>query len=152
MKKALVESYGGSLELEGVRYWAFPDYERLKSAKPSELVKLLRNQRTAVRIGSLIDSFPELDEEALMKLPYEKAAERLKKVNGIGDWSAQFILFRGLGRIERQQGPMKPVQGIMDEVYGKGRTIDDVNRMYGPWCGYWSLYLWGSSMNSNRED
>lgn len=152
MKRALTERYGRSLELDGVKYWAFPDHERLKVAKPRELVELLRNQRTALRIGSLIDSFGGLDEGRLMEMPYQKAAERLKKVNGIGDWSAQFILFRGLGRIEKLQYNMNPVIRMMEEVYGKGRTLGDINRMYGKWCGYWSLYLWASGMAARSGD
>lgn len=152
MKRALVQRYGGSLEVAGVEYWAFPDHQRLKVAKPKELLELVKNQRAAVRLGSLIDSFGELDQDLLMRLPYAKAAERLKKVNGIGEWSAQFILFRGLGRIEKQQYNMKPVVRMMEEVYGKGRTLEDINRMYGKWCGYWSLYLWGSSMAAPSEE
>lgn len=152
MKRSLVERYGGYLELEGTRYWAFPDYQSLKVAKPSELSSLLKNERKTVRIGSLIDTFPELDEQKLMKLPYDKAVERLKLVNGIGDWSAQFILFRGLGRIEKQRYGVKPVQEMMKEVYGEGRTIEDINRLYGNWCGYWSLYLWASAMSPKDDD
>jgi DNA-3-methyladenine glycosylase II len=150
MKRALVEKYGGSLEVDGRTHWAFPDYQRLKAATPRELLALTRNQRTAERLGSLLDNFDELDEAFLRTAPYEKASERLRKVKGIGDWSSQFILFRGLGRIERQQHNMKPVLQMMREVYGPGKTLDDIDRAYGEWSGYWSLYLWGSSMASHR--
>ena len=152
MKRALTERYGGSLEVEGRTYWAFPDYSRMKDATPRELLSLTKNQRTARRLGSLLENFEELDEDFLRTAPYAKASERLRKVNGIGEWSSQFILFRGLGRIERQQNNMKPVLRMMEEVYGPGKTLEDINRAYGPWCGYWSLYLWGSSMASRSVD
>jgi DNA-3-methyladenine glycosylase II len=152
MKRALVERYGGSLEVKGTTYRAFPDYQRLKEAKPSELTSLLKNQRTAGRIGSLLENFEELDERFLRTAPYEKAVERLQKVKGIGGWSAQFIMYRGLGRIEKQQYNMKPYAEMMEKVYGPGKTLDDINAMYGRWCGYWSLYLWGSSMMSRKAE
>jgi DNA-3-methyladenine glycosylase II len=148
MKEAITERFGGSMELEGRTYRAFPDYASLKDAAPSQLLAATRNQRSAARLGSLISSYPDLDESFLRTAPYEKAEERLRTVKGIGEWSAQFILFRGLGRIEKLQYSMKPVEKMLEEVYGPGRTLDDINAQYGAWSGYWSLYLWGSSMAS----
>ena len=143
---ALAEKYGGSLEVDGTMYWAFPDYQRLKVATPKELRVLTGNQRTAVRLESLLKRFNELDEGFLRTAPYEKAAERLRVVQGIGKWSSQFILFRGLGRIEKQEYNTKPVLQMLKEVYGPEKTLDDINKAYGKWSGYWSLYLWGSAM------
>ena len=148
MKRALAEKFGGSLELDGRTYQAFPDYTRLKDATPKELLEATRNQRAAVRLTSLLTSFDELDEDFLRTAPYEKATERLQKVNGIGDWSSQFILFRGLGRIERLQ-PMniRPIAEVIQKVYGQeGKTLEEINSTYGKWSGYWSLYLWASTM------
>jgi DNA-3-methyladenine glycosylase II len=126
MKRALMERYGGSIEVEGRAYRAFPDYQRFKAATPKELLSLTRNQRTAERLGSLLDHFEELDEGFLRTAPYEKASERLRKVKGIGDWSSQFILFRGLGRMGKQQNGIKPLQQMMNEVYGPEKTLADI--------------------------
>jgi hypothetical protein len=38
---------------------------------------------------------------------------------------------------------------MMKEVYGPGKTLDDIDMTYGRWSGYWSLYLWGSGMASH---
>jgi DNA-3-methyladenine glycosylase II len=151
MKRALVERYGEHVDVGGEICWAFPDYERLRAATPRELLVLIKNQRTAERLGSLLMLFDELNEDFLRTAPYEKAVERLQKVRGIGDWSAQFILFRGLGRVERLQYSMKPVLRMMNELYGPNETLDDINRRFGSWSGYWSLYLWGSSMASRNK-
>jgi len=33
-------------------------------------------------------------------------------------------------------------------VYGpEGKTLEEINGTYGSWAGYWSLYLWASTMN-----
>jgi DNA-3-methyladenine glycosylase II len=149
MKRALTERFGGSLEVDGKTYWAFPDYTKLKDATPKQLLDATKSQRAMQRLTSLLSSFEELDEAFLRSAPYEKATLRLQKVNGIGDWSSQFILFRGLGRIETLQPiNLRPLTKTIEEVYGpKGRTLDEINSTYGRWSGYWSLYLWASTMD-----
>jgi DNA-3-methyladenine glycosylase II len=149
MKRALAEKFGGSLELEGRTYWAFPDYVKLKDATPKQLLDATKSQRAMQRLTSLLGSFDELDEAFLRSAPYEKATARLQKVKGIGDWSSQFILFRGFGRIETLQPiNLRPLTKRIEEVYGpSGKTLEEINSTYGRWSGYWSLYLWASTMD-----
>jgi len=149
MKRALTERFGGSLELDGKTYLAFPDYTKLRGATPKELLEATRSQRAMQRLTSLLSSFDELDEAFLRSAPYEKAMARLQKVKGIGDWSSQFILFRGLGRIETLQPiNLRPLTKRIGEVYGPdGKTLEEINSTYGRWSGYWSLYLWASTMD-----
>jgi DNA-3-methyladenine glycosylase II len=151
-KDALVQSFGGSLEVDGKTYLAFPDHQTLKAAKVRDILAATKNRRSAERLSSLLSSFDDVDEGFLRTAPYEKAEERLKRIKGIGDWSSQFILFRGLGRIRRLQYNMGPVISMVEEIYGPGMTLDDINRRYGEWCGYWSLYLWASRMEARRAD
>lgn len=149
MKRAVTERFGGSLEVEGKTYWAFPDYAKLKGATPKELLEATRSQRATQRLTSLLSSFDELDEDFLRSAPYDKATARLQKVKGIGDWSSQFILFRGLGRIERLHPiNLRPLTKTIEEVYGaKGKTLEEINSTYGRWSGYWLLYLRASTMS-----
>jgi DNA-3-methyladenine glycosylase II len=151
-KDALTERFGGSIEVDGKVYRAFPDYEALRGAKVADVLFATKNRRNAERISILLSTFGELDEEFLLTAPYEKAEERLKRIKGIGDWSAQFILFRGLGRIEKLKYNMRPVEKMMGKLYGSEMTLDEVNRTYGEWSGYWSVYLWGSVMASPDEE
>jgi DNA-3-methyladenine glycosylase II len=148
MKRAIMERFGGSLELDGRTYSAFPDYTTLKGARPNELLQVTRNQRAMQRLTSLLTTFDELDEDFLRTAPYDKATARLQKVKGIGDWSSQFILFRGLGRVEKLQPiNLRPLSKTIESVYGpNGKTLEEINSTYGKWSGYWSIYLWASTM------
>jgi DNA-3-methyladenine glycosylase II len=148
IKRALTEKFGESVEVEGEVYWAFPDRSRLEVATAKELLEVTRNQRVTQRLVSLLSSLDELDQDFLTTASYEKAKERLEKVRGIGEWSSQFILFRGLGRIEVLQPiNVRPLAKTIEKVYGpKGKTVDEINSTYGRWSGYWSLYLWASTM------
>ena len=149
MKRAITEKFGGSLDLDGKTYRAFPDYTKLKEAKPRELLEVTRNQRAMQRLTSLLTAFDELDEDYLRTAPYDKAAARLQKVNGIGEWSSQFILFRGLGRMGKLQTiNVRPLSKAIEAVYSpKGKTLEEINSTYGEWSGYWSVYLRASTMS-----
>jgi len=150
IKRALTERYGASVEVDGKVYWAFPDRSRLKTVTATELLEVTRNQRITQRLVSLISMLDELDEGFLRRAPYEKAKERLEKVKGIGEWSSQFILFRGLGRMGKlQEINLRPLGDAIEKVYGpRGRSPEEINGMYGGWAGYWSLYLWASTMTA----
>jgi DNA-3-methyladenine glycosylase II len=145
-KAAITEKFGGSLELDGKVYRAFPDHQTLKRAGVKDLLAATRNRRTTERLSSLVSSFDDLDENFLKTAPIDKAEDRLKRIKGIGDWSAQFIMFRGLGRIRKLEPNMGPLLKLMEEVYGPEMTLDEVNQRYGEWCGYWFLYLRTSGM------
>ena len=153
IKRALTERFGGSLEVEGVVHWAFPDRSRLEAATAKELFEVTRNQRIAQRLVSLLSSLDDLDEVFLRTTPYEKAKERLEKVRGIGEWSSQFILFRGLGRMGKLQPiNVRPLAETINKVYGpKGKALEEVDKIYGNWSGYWSLYLWASTMRADAD-
>ena len=148
VKGSLTERYGGRIELVGKTYWAFPDATRLRSATGRQLLETTKNQRIAQRLVSLVSMLDELDESFLRTAPYEKARERLEKVKGIGEWSSQFVLFRGLGRMgELQEINVRPLGDAIKSVYGpEGKSLSEVNKTYGGWAGYWTLYLWASTM------
>ena len=148
IKRSLTEKYGGSIEVDGKVYWAFPDRSRLEGSSAKELLELTRNQRITQRLVSLTSMLEELDEGFLKTAPFDKAKERLERVRGVGEWSSQFILFRGLGRMGRlQQINLRPLGETIEKVYGpEGRSPEEVNKTYGSWAGYWSLYLWASTM------
>ncbi len=151
-KDAMTVRFGGSIELKGKTYRAFPDHQTLKTAKVADILAVTRNRRTTERISSLLSSFGDLEEEFLLTVPYEKAEERLKRMKGIGDWSAQFILFRGLGRIEKIQLNMGPAAKMVEEVYGPEFDPEQINRLYGEWCGYWSIYMRANGAAQQEDD
>jgi len=152
IKRSLAERFGDSLEVDDKLYWAFPDRARLKAATPAQLLEATRNQRITRRLLSLASSLDELDEVFLRTALFEKAKERLENVHGIGEWSSQFILFRGLGRMGKLQPiNVRPLGETIKEVYGSAKSLEEINDTYRGWAGYWQLYLWASTMPSFRS-
>ena len=99
-KQALIERYGNQLEVNGIVYWAFPEAIKIAMADYEDILKLIRNDRRAEYLIATARAFSEADEEFLKTAPDEEVEAWLRNIKGIGEWSATFIMVRGLGRME----------------------------------------------------
>ncbi|MGI8557911.1 MAG: DNA-3-methyladenine glycosylase 2, partial [Solirubrobacteraceae bacterium] len=80
---------------------AFPEPTDLASVAPGELKLMgfsMSKARTIVEIaGAIVDG--DLDLESLEDLDDQAAIERLTSLRGIGRWTAEYVMLRGLGRV-----------------------------------------------------
>src|SRR2546423_969161 len=75
--------------------------------------------------------------------PRTEQLHGLRHVDGIGQWSATFVMFRGLGRAGAMD-MTEPTLKAARRVYGARYSDDRLRRIaegYGRWAGYWALYL-----------
>ena len=145
-KQALVEKYGSSLEVSGSVYWAFPEPMQITVVDESELLKIIRNDRRTEYLVAVARAFSEADEEFLKTASDEAVEAWLRNIKGIGEWSATFIMVRGLGRMERVPLTESRLFEAASKVYGHGEELnrDDLKRLadkYGLWQGYWAHYI-----------
>lgn len=145
-KQALVEKYGSSLEVSGSVYWAFPEPMQIAVVDESELLKTIRNDRRTEYLVAAARAFSEADEEFLKTASDEAVEAWLRNIKGIGDWSATFIMVRGLGRMERVPLTEARLFEAASRVYGHGEELSrvDLKRLadkYGLWQGYWAHYI-----------
>jgi DNA-3-methyladenine glycosylase II len=145
-KQALVEKYGSSLEVSGSVYWAFPEPMQIAVVDESELLKMIRNDRRTEYLVAVARAFSEADEEFLKTASDEAVEAWLRNIKGIGEWSATFIMVRGLGRMERVPLTEARLFEAASKVYGHGEELnrDDLKRLadkYGLWQGYWAHYI-----------
>lgn len=151
MKEALVERFGGRLAVDGVEHRAFPEPARLAAVAPDELATVIGNGRKAGYLHAAATAFDTVDEAFLRTAGYDEVEAWLRRIPGIGAWSAAFVLLRGLGRTERvvvanEARLLEAVSG----VYGQGRPLTPaaasrIAARYGPWQGYWAHYLRAAS-------
>jgi DNA-3-methyladenine glycosylase II len=146
MKRALVERFGSSLELEGTEYWAFPEPVQLAMVNEGELSALIRNGRRGEYLGAVANAFSEVDEQFLKDAPTEEVTAWLHGIKGLGQWSVEFILVRGLGRMEYVPLTEKRLVEAVSRVYSHGEYLsrEEIQRIanhYGLWQGYWAHYL-----------
>jgi DNA-3-methyladenine glycosylase II len=145
-KQALIESYGSKLEVNGTVYWAFPEPMQIAVVDERELLKLIRNERRTDYLIAAARAFSEVDEEFLKQASDEEVETWLRNIKGIGEWSATFIMVRGLGRMEHIPLTETKLIEAASKVYGYGEELsrDDLKRLadrYGPSQGYWAHYL-----------
>jgi DNA-3-methyladenine glycosylase II len=145
-KQALVERYGSSLEAHESVYWAFPEPFQIAVVDESELLKVIRNDRRTEYLIAIARAFSEVEEEFLKSAPDEEVEMWLRNIKGIGEWSATFIMVRGLGRMENVPLTETRLIEAASKVYGRGEELsrNDLKRLtdkYGPWQGYWAHYI-----------
>ena len=142
-KRALTEEFGDEIDVDGRTYPAFPEATDMIRARETRLRKVVRNAGRARYLRALTEAFADVDESWLRDGDVEDVSSWLRSIDGIGEWSASFILFRGLGRGHSM--PMtEPLLQAARAVYGERRSEEQIQRIadgYGSWAGYWALYL-----------
>ncbi len=141
LKQKLTEAFGDQISVGGQTYWAFPEWDRLLGLSVNDLMALINNERRATYLYNAIHALSGVDETWLRTAPYAEADAWLRKIKGIGEWSAVFILLRALGRMEHLLLNMKPFLEILPKVYGPDATMAELADYYGEYVGYWSVYL-----------
>lgn len=143
VKQRLTDACGDTLEYDGFDYPAFPETSRLAKLSPTELLKIVQNKRKAPYLYAVIQAWVTVTEEFLYGAPYGAVEEWLRSIDGIGPWSAAFIMLRGLGRTERLLSS-PPLLEAASELYGRTISPSEFKSLaerYGESQGYWGFYL-----------
>ncbi len=97
----LAETYGPDVGGGEVPARAFPRPEDLAGRKPEELRPLGFSRQKARALIDLAGAIAEghLDLEAMATESDEIVVDRLCRLRGVGRWTAEYVLLRGLGRL-----------------------------------------------------
>lgn len=149
LKQALLERFGGTLAVGGQRYPLFPTPERLARVRRADLRPLQFSRQKADYIIGLSRAIVQgaLDFAALAGLPMAEAVARLTAFRGVGRWTAEYVLLRGLGDRDALPAADGGLRRIVGEEWGLGRlaTEDEVRTIAAPlagWRGYLAFYWW----------
>jgi DNA-3-methyladenine glycosylase II len=96
----LAADYGAVLREGDAVAHAFPRPEDLAGVRLEKLRRIGLSRQKARAMIELARSITSgaLDLEELAELPDEEAVERLRGLRGVGRWTAEYVLLRGLGR------------------------------------------------------
>lgn len=98
----LAEKMGRRARIGGRIFYSFPAPEALVEVSSAELGRLRLSRakaQTLKRLGAAFAS-GELTEAEVTSLSDEEAVDRLTSYKGVGRWTAEFALLRGLGRMD----------------------------------------------------
>lgn len=139
---------------------AFPGPAELAAADPAELKGLgfsLAKARTIVTSArAVVDGTLDLD--ALEEAEDAEVLERLTGIHGVGRWTAQYVMLRGLGRLHIFPGNDAGARNKLKEVLGLDEQLDydgveSVVSRWQPYGGLVYLHLMVDSLSqSGRLD
>ena len=127
------------IERFGVRHehaWAFPARDRLAAASEDDIRAVGFSTRKAEYVVALGRS--SLDLAELATLPDELVIEAITAQRGLGRWTADWFLTRGLARPDGWPAGDLGVRKAVSFFYGSGRDLDErevraVGERFGEW-------------------
>ncbi len=142
----LIDLLGERIDFRGRSYTLFPTPERLAYGARPALLAATNNTRKVDRLEPLGQAFSRLGSTFLSEAPYAEVAAWLRRIPGVGAWSVDYILLRGLGRTERTPWNDTGLLEAISQVYTQGLRISrgsarELAERYGWLQGYWAHYL-----------
>jgi DNA-3-methyladenine glycosylase II len=145
-----MEALGEHLDYSSARYATYPRPERLVSATVDELRAVGTSNQKARYLHALAEAAikGKLEPEVFAGLSDEEAIELLCRIPGVGRWTAEVALLRGLGRLDSfpagdlglQVAAQRPLEL---DTRPSERQLRGRAEGWRPWRGYAALYLWG---------
>ena len=139
----LSRTYGAGSSAAGIHAHAFPQPAELAVAEPIAIRALGFSLRKATTIVAIADAAVQgrLDLESLATREDGQVVETLTQIPGIGRWSAEYTLLRGLGRLHVFPGDDVGARKNLARWLGLAEPLDyaGVQRAVAGWRPYAGL-------------
>ena len=136
------------MEFEGRSFYAFPTPAVLAKAKVNQMIAVGLSRNKALYINELSKKVAgkELDLEGLRKMDDDTAIAELTKIKGVGPWTAEYTLIRGMGRVNSLPADDLGIQRAISQAYFKGKrtSSSEVRRVlnkFSPFSGIAAFHL-----------
>ncbi len=145
----IAKKFGQQLELKDETYYAFPTPENIKDASINEIRSCGLSQRKAEYMQNaaqlIVDG--KLNLEQLKCNPAsEEIIAALDAVKGIGVWTAELTMLRGMQRFETLPADDFGIRRVISTYYCRGKPIiqaetREIAKAWGKWKGLAAFYL-----------
>lgn len=148
LKLALVALAGETLVVDGEAWPLTPIPGRIAALSKDALRERQFSRQKARYIIGLARAAEEgtLDLPALANRPHEDAIAALTCYTGVGRWTAEYVLMRGLGARDSIPAADMGLRAIIGQRYGLGRNAseDEVRALAERWTGWrgWAAFHW----------
>lgn len=145
----LIKKFGDTLNLEGEVYYAYPTPMQLASVSTEEF----RQCGLSFRKGDYIKEASKLITEKKLDLEklrtYDNSEQiilELDEVRGIGVWTAELTMLRGMRRLEALPADDLGLRRVISRYYCEGKVISSaearrIGKNWGNWKGLAAYYL-----------
>jgi DNA-3-methyladenine glycosylase II len=144
IRMRIIERFGD--QVDGL--WVFPTPERLSNSSIKELMACGLSQRKAEYVKGLAHKIDEgmLDLEQLVTMPDKEVRELLLKERGLGPWSVDYFLVRGLSRPDCVPESDLGIRSVVGRYLGAGRRLSPQGVLrklspFKPYRGLAAFYL-----------
>jgi 3-methyladenine DNA glycosylase/8-oxoguanine DNA glycosylase len=128
--------------------WAFPTPKRLSESSVTDLLTCGLSRRKAEYVKGLASKVTNglLDLDRLEAMADEDVRSLLLQVRGLGPWSAEYFLVRGLSRPDRVPADDLGIRSIVGRYLGSGQRLSPQGTMrklssFKPYRGLAAFYL-----------
>jgi DNA-3-methyladenine glycosylase II len=150
LKTTLIELCGRSFQT----YPVMPSPETVASLEPEQL---RRHQFSRQKIAYILETSQaiaagDLDLAGLASLSHDDALAVLTHYRGIGRWTAEYVLMRGLGARDSIPAADLGLRSVIGRAYGLGRhaTESEVRSLSSAWQPYrgWASFYWWTGLQA----
>lgn len=154
LKTTLLELLHCEHILDGRRFWASPSSERVVALSEEHLcaARLGRYKASYVMEAARAVQSSRIDWKHIESLSDDEACAALMQIRGIGRWTAEYVLMRGLGRRDIIPAGDLGLQKIILKFYGGSKEKPEiaVRRISDQWAGWrsWAAFYWWMALQS----
>jgi DNA-3-methyladenine glycosylase II len=149
LETRIIKKFGEALDLGGAVYFAYPTPQRLASVSIEEFRQCGLSFRKSeyIKGASTLITEGKLNLEKLKNYESsEQIIKELDKIRGIGVWTAELTMLRGMQRLEALPADDLGLRRVISRYYRDGKGISSaearqIAESWGEWKGLAAYYL-----------
>lgn len=149
LERRVIKKFGDMLSLERALYFVYPTPQRLASASIEEFRQCGLSFRKSeyIKGASTLITEGKLNIEKLKNYESsEQIIRKLDKIRGVGVWTAEFTMLRGMRRLEALPADDLGLRRVISRYYRDGKVISSAEARriaegWGAWKGLAAYYL-----------
>jgi len=149
LERKLIKTFGKALRMNGEVYYAYPMPRELASAKIRQLRRCGLSQKKAEYISAVSKMIADgkLDLEGFKQYDdAQKIISELDKIRGIGVWTAELTITRGMHKLDVVPADDLGLKRIISHYYCHDEKISGIEarklaERWGKWKGLAAFYL-----------
>lgn len=149
IRTLMIETYGPHQDFDGETFYAFPRPQTLAALSVEKLRELKLSQRKAEYVQGIAQAAPGFSPDGLESLhgmSDEEVVRKVVELRGAGNWTAQWVLIRALGRQDALPLGDLALRRAVSRVFFGGEDLSDVQvdefaARWSPWRTYATVYL-----------
>ena len=140
IRTLLIETYGPRQTIDGETYYAFPRPETLAALRVEDLRGMKLSQRKAEYVHGIACTALDDPEfiEGLHHLDDDAVVRQITSLRGVGNWTAQWLLIRALGRSDALPLGDLALRRVVSRLYFHDEPLNDTQ--VEEFCRRWSPY------------